>query len=223
MRRSLLPAALALLALSSFGRQRDFRSDFPVEKSRLRASGTNPYFPLDPGYRLTYRNGKAIVTTTVLNETRVIDGVETRAVEDRETKDGALTELTRDYYAIDPETGDVFHFGEDVDNYKEGTVIGHEGAWLSGVGRAKFGLMMPGNPMVGMKYYQEQAPKVAMDRIEILNISERVTTPAGTFEKCVHVRETSPLEVGLSYDRWYALGVGCVKDGSMPLVKIEKS
>jgi hypothetical protein len=222
MKRIFLFLVLTPLVLSSFGRQRDFRSDFPVEKSRLRASGANLYFPLDPGYRLTYQNGREIVTTTILNETRMIDGVETRAVEDRETKDGALTELTRDYYAIDPESGDVYYLGEDVDVYKNGKVVGHEGAWISGVGRAKFGLMMPGNPIVGMKFYQEQAPKIAMDRIEILNISERVTTPAGTFEKCVHVRETSPIEAGVSEDKWYAMGVGCVKDGLMPLVRIEK-
>jgi hypothetical protein len=222
MRRTLLFLFVALFVWSSFGRQRDFRSDFPLDKSRLRASGTNLYFPLDPGYRLIYQSGKMSITTTVLNETRVIDGAETRAVEDRETRDGVLTELTRDYYAIDPESGDVYYFGEDVDVYRNGKVIGHEGAWLSGIGRAKFGLMMPGNPVAGMKFYQEQAPKIAMDRIEILNTSERVTTPAGTFDNCVHVRETSPIEKDLSDDKWYAQGIGCVRDGLIPLVKIEK-
>jgi hypothetical protein len=221
MKRILLFVFLTLLALSSFGLQRDFRSDFQVDQSSLRPSGTNLYFPLDPGCRLTYQSGKETITTTVLNETRMIDGVETRAVEDRETKNGVLTELTRDYYAVDPASGDVYCFGEDVDVYKDGKVIGHEGAWLSGIGRARFGLMMPGNPMVGMKFYQEQAPKIAMDRIEILSVLERVTTPAGTFEKCVHVRETSPLEMSLSDDKWYAQGIGCVQDGLIPLVKIE--
>lgn len=224
MKRVAFAACLALFGFSLFGRQKEtaFRSDFPVEKRNLRSSGANPYFPLTPGYRLTYQSGREIITNTVLNETRTIDGVETRVVEDRETKNGALTELTHDYFAIDPSTGDVYYFGEDVDVYRNGKVVGHEGAWLSGVGGAKFGLMMPGKPAVGMKFYQEQAPRIAMDRIEILSVSERMIVPAGTFEKCLHVRETSPIEKGLSDGKWYAPGVGCVKDGSMPLVKIEK-
>jgi hypothetical protein len=215
---------LTLLGMIPYGRQAGtgYQSEFPVEKGRLRAAGANPYFPLVPGYRLIYQSGKETVTTTVLNETRKIDGVDTRVVEDRETRNGTLTELTRDYYAADPATGDVYYFGEDVDVYKGGKVIGHEGAWLSGVGGAKFGMFLPGNPSVGMKFYQEQAPGIALDRIEILSISERISAPAGTFEKCVHVRESSPIEKGLSDSKWYAPGIGCVMDGTMPLVKLER-
>jgi cytoskeletal protein CcmA (bactofilin family) len=38
----------------------------------------------------------------------MVDGVETRVVEDRETRNGQLIELTRDYYAADRVTGDVY-------------------------------------------------------------------------------------------------------------------
>jgi hypothetical protein len=140
-------------------------------------------------------------------------------VEDREMKNGALVELTHDYYAIDSATNDVYYFGEDVDVYKNGKVVSHEGSWLSGVKGAKFGLMMPGNPKPGQRFYQEQAPGVGMDRTEILAVNEKVTTPAGTFERCVHVVETSPIEKGLKDHKWYAPGVGQVRDGRMPLVK----
>jgi hypothetical protein len=106
-----------------------------------------------------------------------------------------------------------------VDVYKNGKVVGHEGAWLSGVKGAKFGLMMPGAPKAGQKAYQEQAPGVGMDRFEILSVGEKVTAPAGTFEKCIHVLETSPLEKGLRDHKWYAPGVGQVKDAEMVLVR----
>jgi hypothetical protein len=148
--------------------------------------------------------------------------VETRAVEDRETKNGQLVELTRDYYAIDSLTNDVYYFGEDVDTYKNGNVVGHEGAWLSGVNGAKFGLMMPGAPKAGQKFYQEQAPGVGMDRCEILSDNETIVTPAGTYEKCIHVVETSALEKGLHDHKWYAPGVGQVKDGEMLLVTVKR-
>jgi hypothetical protein len=159
------------------------------------------------------------ITDTVLNETKVVDGVETRVVEDRETRNGQLIELTRDYYAIDSVTKDVYYMGEDVDVYKNGKVTGHEGAWLSGVKGAQFGLMMPGAPKPGQKFYQERAPGVGMDRCEIVSVQDRVVTPAGTFEKCIHVHETSPLEKGSGEHKWYSTGVGPVKDAEMLLVR----
>ena len=58
-----------------------------------------------------------------------------------------------------------------------------------------------------------------MDRVEIVSDQEKVVTPAGTFEKCIHVLETSPLEKGLKDHKWYAPGVGQVKDAEMSLVK----
>jgi hypothetical protein len=199
-----------------------WQANFPVDKKMLSATGTNQYFVLTPGFRLYYEHRKDTVTTTVLNETKIVDGVETRAVEDRETKNGQLVELTRDYYAVDRNTGDVYYFGEDVNTYKNGKLAGHEGAWLSGVQGARFGMMMPGAVKVGLKFYQEQAPRVAMDRAEVVAVGETVTTPAGTFTNCVHMKETSALEKGMADHKWYAPGVGLVKDGEFVLVRVEK-
>lgn len=211
----LLAGAAALAAQPA----KDFQSVFAVEKKNLGIKGANPYFPLTPGYQLSYAHGKDTDTLTVLNETKMIDGVVTRVVEDRELKNGRLIELTRDYYAIDAATNDVYYMGEDVDVYKNGKVVGHEGAWLSGINGAKFGLMMPGTPKAAQKFYQELAPKVGQDRAEIISVDEKITTPAGTFEKCVHVVETSALEKGLHDHKWYAPGVGQVRDAEMLLVK----
>jgi hypothetical protein len=200
-----------------------WQSAFSVDQKKLISTGSNPYFNLTPGYRLVYKHGKDADTTAVLNVTKRIDGVETRAVEDRETKNGQLVELTLDYYAVDPATQDVYYFGEDVDVYQGGKVVSHEGAWLSGIKGAKFGLMMPGKPKPGMRFYQEQAPGVGMDRAEILAVNERVATPAGKFDNCIHARETSAIEKTLSDHKWYAPGVGLVKDGEMVLVQSGKN
>lgn len=197
----------------------DFQAVFVVDKKTLGVKGANPYFNLTPGYTLEYQHGSASDTITVLPETKMIDGVETRAVEHRETKNGKLAEVTRDYYAIDSVTNDVYYFGEEVDVIKDGKIVDHEGTWLAGVKGAKFGLMMPAAPRAGQKFYQELAPGVAMDRVEIVSVEEKVTTRAGVFEKCVHVRESSPLEKLLGDSKWYAPRVGQVKDGKMALVK----
>ena len=111
----------------------DFQAVFMVDKKTLGVKGANPYFNLTPGYTLEYQHGSASDTITVLPETKVIDGVETRAVEHRETKNGKLAEVTRDYYAIDSVTNDVYYFGEEVDVIKDGKIVDHEGTWLAGV------------------------------------------------------------------------------------------
>ena len=58
-----------------------------------------------------------------------------------------------------------------------------------------------------------------MDRVEIVSVTEKIVTPAGAFENCVHVVESSPIEKGLRDHKWYAPGVGQVKDAGMVLVK----
>jgi len=86
---------------------------------------------------------------------------------------------------------------------------------------ARFGLMMPTWIEVGLKLYQEQAPGVGMDRAEIVGVGETVTTPAGTFKNCIQTRETSALEKGMADHKWYAPGVGMVKEGEFVLVRVE--
>ena len=218
MRNCLLAAAVMAAGAGTLTCQQDgWTSEFNVDKKTLGVKGSSPYVNLTPGYRLTYKKGAITDTITVLAETKGIDGVETRVVEHRELKNGALFESTRDYFAIDSATGDVYYFGEDVDVYEGSKVTSHKGSWLSGEKGARFGLLMPAQPKPGMRYYQERAPGVAMDRLEIVSVTEKVTTPAGTFENCVHVLETSPLEKGLKDHKWFAAGVGQIKDGKMPL------
>jgi hypothetical protein len=220
MTRAILAAGSLLLGAATLAAQtgKDWQNSFAVDKKTLGVKGSNPYFPLTPGYRLSYKHGSDTDVVTVLNETRMIDGVECRVAEDREEKNGQLVELTHDYYAIDPATNDVYYMGEDVDVYKNGKVVGHEGAWLSGVKGAKFGMMLPGQPKAGQKFYQEQATGVGMDRIEIKSTTEKVATPAGTFDNCILVEETTPLEKTAKDHKWYVKGIGAVRDAQMLLV-----
>ncbi len=54
----------------------------------------------------------------------------------------------------------------------------------------------------------------------IVSLDEELKTPAGTF-KCVHVKETTPLEKDVSH-KWYAPGVGLVKDDGFVLTSSGK-
>lgn len=217
---ALVGLACASLVLAQGAGILTYRDTFTVDKAALTDSGRSTYFVLEPGYRLTFRNGKDTLIVSVLTDTKMVDEVRTRVVEERETSGGQLAEVSKNYFAIDKTTGDVYYFGEDVDEYKNGKIVGHGGAWLSGVNGAKFGLMLPGKPQVGDRYYQEVAPKTAMDRAEVVSISEDVTVPAGAFKRCLRTRESTPLESGVG-DKWYAPGVGLIKDAGFALTRIE--
>jgi hypothetical protein len=183
------------------------------------STGHNRYFVLEPGFKIVIEGKQGGHTVrsvlTVLNETETVDGVETRIVEDNETSDGVQTEVSRNHFAICNKTNSVFYFGEDVDTYKNGAIVAHDGAWLAGQNGAQAGLEMPGIIMLGARFNMEVAPGIAEDRSEIISMTETVTTPAGTFENCLKIRETSAIEPG-SFYKYYAPGIGLVKDG--PLV-----
>ena len=95
---------LSMILLASLLSAEDFQSEFKVDKKTLGTKGANPYFPLTPGHRLEYANGAVTRVWLVTNQTLTIDGVETVVVEDRESKGGHLSELTKDYFAIDSAT-----------------------------------------------------------------------------------------------------------------------
>ena len=157
---------------------------FAVEPGELSSTGRNPYFVLEPGYVLELADGDNRLVITVLDETETIDGVETRVVEERESEDGQLVEVSRNFFAINPRNSDVFYFGEDVDVYRNGAVAGHEGAWRSGVDGARFGLMMPGEPLLGARFYEEVAPGIAMDRAEVTSLTDSLECARRPLPRC---------------------------------------
>jgi hypothetical protein len=195
-----------------------WRDKFDVEKQDLAATGNNSFLPIQPGKVWKLSDGKDTLTVTILAETKTIDGVKCGVLEERETKDGELAEISRNFFATDKSTNDVYYLGEDVDNFKDGKLVDHESEWHAGEKGARMGLMLPGKPKVGEKFYQEIAPKVAMDRVEVVSTDETVKTPAGTFEHCLHLKETTPLESDVSH-KYYAPGVGMIKDDAFELAE----
>ena len=226
--RLFLLTALGLLIVGATvgsrgqGDDKTWRADFAVDKAELSITGRGDYFILEPGFEQTLEGGNERVTIRVLDQTRIVSGVETRVIEERETKAGELVEISRNYFAISKRTNDVFYFGEEVDIYQNGKIVDHEGAWLAGVKGATFGLAMPGQPVLRAKYYQEIASGVAMDRSEVVSLMETIRTPAGEFRNCLKTEETTPLEPGVKEYKYYARGVGLVQDGALKLVKYGK-
>jgi hypothetical protein len=81
-------------------------------------------------------------------------------------------------------------------------------------------LIVPGQPLLGARYYQEIAPGVAMDRVEIVEMDLRIETPGGTFEGCFRTEDTTPLEPDVREEKAYCPGVGIVQDEALVLVEV---
>jgi hypothetical protein len=201
-------------------------TSFDLQNCDFVSSGENSYFVLEPEYQVILggqEEGEELqLVMTVLNETKVVDGVETRVVEEKETEGGNLVEVSRNYFAICKPTNNAIYFGEEVDMYKDGKIVSHEGAWLAGENGSQAGMIMPGKAEVGLKYYQEIAPGVAEDRAEIISVNDTLNTPAGTFKQVLKTEETNPLKPGEKEFKFYAPGIGLIQDEAIKLVKYVK-
>ena len=185
-------------------------------------ASTNAYFPLQVGHHWRYEGdeeGAAVqLEVTVLDAIEVIGGVSTHVVEERELHDGALAEVSRNFF-VEASDGTVCYFGEDVDIYEDGVIVSHEGAWRGDQPGNQPGIIMPADPRPGTKFVMEHAPGVAEDQGTIVG-SGPVTVPAGTFPDAIRVKELNPLD-GDRGLKVFARGVGLVIDGTLELVSQE--
>lgn len=201
-------------------------SSFNLEKCDFVSTGENKYFILKPGYQVTLEgeeDGEELkLVMTVLNETKIVNGIETRVVEEKETEGGNLVEISRNYFALCKPTNNAIYFGEDVDIYENGEIVSQEGAWLAGQNGSKAGMIMPGKVEVGLKYYQEIAPGVAEDRAKIVSVNGSMVTPAGTFDQVLKTEETNPLKPEEKEFKFYAPGIGLIQEEAIKLVNYTK-
>lgn len=242
VRRLVLAATIALAPMIATAENDGFTTQFPLGSCWFATVGGSPYFPLAPG-RQTYFTNSACVAAgrcdeltelwiTMERETRRINlpqgrgtrAVMTRVMEERELEDGELIEVSRNYVADCLPMHDVYYFGEDVDIYEDGEVVSHDGAWLAGKHGAQPGiLMLDDGFLLGSKYYQERAEGVALDRAEHKRAGFSVHVPAGRFNDCVDVDETTPLEPGHVSKKTYCRDVGLVKDGDLELTAVYRN
>jgi hypothetical protein len=186
-----------------------------VDTANLATVGKNAYFNLEPGYRLRYTDGSLIRTMTVRRKTKMVDGVQTRVIEEKEEKDGQPTKVVWKYYAIDKTTTAVYCFGVRVQSYQNGQLVSHRG-WRAGDHGAMFTLAMFAEPKAGDALVRQHAKQV----YKVTDTGAKVVTPAGTFTNCLR---TEVKGAAKNNAKVFAPGVGLVKDGQFTLVKISQS
>jgi hypothetical protein len=170
----------------------------------------NPYFSLTPGTTFSYKSktdeGTEVIKVMVTDKTRRVMGVTTLVVWDRVWLDDKLIEETYDWYAQDQE-GNVWYFGEDSKEYKNGKVVSTKGSWEGGVNGAMPGIIMKNKLTVGDSYRQEYYQGEAEDMGEVVSLNEKVVVPYGSFENCVKTKDWSALEPDVIEYKYYSPSV----------------
>lgn len=176
----------------------------------------NPYWPLVPGttwiYEAQSAEGVERIEVVVLDETRVVAGIECVVVRDTVLLDGEVIEDTYDWYAQDAD-GNVWYMGEDVNNYEDGELVNHDGAWEAGVDGALPGIKVWAVPRVNLApYYQEYHEGKAEDLGRDVSVNGEASVPFGEYRDLLVVEEWNALEPGVVERKYYAQGIGTVRE-----------
>lgn len=191
--------------------------DPQIIPTEFSASITNPMFSLPVGRKLTFQaeteDGTEKIEIEIESGTKVIMGVTTTIYRDRVYIDGQLVEDTRDYLA-QHQNGDVWYFGEEVDNYEDGTLVDHAGSFIAGVNGAQPGIWIKGTHVPGDSYRQEYAPGEAEDMRDVVAVDLTLTTKRGTYRGCVQMYDWTPLDPESREYKYY-----CPEDRALVLVE----
>jgi len=193
------------------------RSDEPadLDPADFTTEIDNRYWPMAPGTQWVYREideeGQELrVVVTVTSGTKeVANGVTARVVRDTVTLDGEVVEDTFDWYAQDS-AGTIWYLGEDTAEFENGRIVSREGSFEAGTDGALAGVIMPGEPAVGMAYRQEYLRGEAEDNGEVLSLDEQAEVPAGHFDRALLTKDTITIEPDVLEYKLYVPGVGPV-------------
>jgi hypothetical protein len=193
---------------------------FAARKFPDRPRIDNRYLPALPGTRYVFEGTantdegiiQRRIVTTVTDMTKVVNGVRTVVIWDRDFNDGELAEEELAFWAQDKQ-GNVWNLGEYPEEYEDGEFVGAPSTWIAGQDRARAGVIMLAQPRVGALYLQGYAPAVEFfDCAEVVRRGVTTCTPLDCYHRVLVVDESSPLEPDSGVQRkFHAPGVGVVR------------
>ena len=194
-----------------------------IDPADFVATIDNPYWPLLPGTKWTFRSQEERTETAVTTVRRMVIGVSTVVVHDQVFNGSDLMEDTFDWYAQDT-AGNVWYFGEDTVSYEDNPAGDHAGSWEAGVNGAQPGIVMLADPSIGDLYRQEYLAGEAEDIALVRRLDAKV--PTGSYDKVLVTEEWTPLEPDVYELKYYARGVGVIEErqiaGGNELVQLTK-
>ena len=196
--------------------------DFDVSHfSEQSANVTNKFLPIQPGTTFTLtgtanRGGggnshQVIFTVTEL--TKMVNGVRTQVLWDRDIQEGVLAEEELAFWAQD-DFGNAWLFGEYPEEHA-GTTVTAPSTWLAGIQEATAGILMRVNPKVNTSQYEQgNGPAVGfLDLAKVFAENQSTAVPTGTYQGVLVVDEWDPNQQpadGHQY-KYHAPGVGIIQ------------
>jgi hypothetical protein len=186
----------------------------------------NPWFPLVPGTNFVL-SGTVLgddgqlhphkIVTTVSSVRKVLNGISTLVVYDRDYEDGELQEAELAFEAQD-KRGVVWNVGEYPEEYEDGEFAGAPSTWISGIHGARAGVSMLAQPYPGRRaYLQGSAPDVEFrDCGKVVRLGQHVCVRVGCYRNALVIDEWAPLEPEGGHQlKYYAHGVGVIRVGAV--------
>jgi hypothetical protein len=182
----------------------------------------NKWFPLEPGEHSVFEgsafdDGQRIsrrVVSTVTDLTKVINGVDTMVVWERDYSEGELVEAELAFFAQD-NYGNVWHMGEYPEEYEQGEFEKAPG-WLAGLKGAKAGIAMRAQPRLKTpSYAQGYAPPPInwVDRGRVYKVAKNICVPVDCYDDVLVIEEFERNKPGAFQLKYYASGVGDIRVG----------
>lgn len=181
----------------------------------------NMWFPLKPGtiytttgtVETTGETTERRVTHTVTGLTKVIDGVKTLVMWDRDYEDEVLVESELAFFAQD-NAGTVWLFGEYPEEFEEDKFVGAPNTFIHGIAGSQAGIAMQAEPRTGPpEYVQAHAASVGfLDCGRVYEEDVALCVPTGCYGDVLVIDEHNPLEPEVGHQRkYYSAGTGLVK------------
>jgi hypothetical protein len=187
----------------------------------------NPMLPLIPGtqYTLEGTSVQGAVTAsahtvvfTVTDATKVVNGVRTLVIWDRDFQNGKLTEEENAFFAQD-RSGNVWQLGEFPEEFDaRGRSMGAPRTWIAGAAGAEAGIHMFAQAHVGgPSYVQGFAPAIGfLNEAKIVKEDQSLCGPLRCYTDVLVIDEfshlVSPLEPPKGHVfKYHAPGVGVVR------------
>jgi hypothetical protein len=187
----------------------------------------NRMLPLIPGtqYTLEGTSVQGAVTAsahtvvfTVTDATKVVNGVRTLVIWDRDFQNGRLTEEENAFFAQD-KSGNVWQLGEFPEEFDaRGRSMGAPRTWIAGAAGAEAGIHMFAKPEVGgASYVQGFAPAIGfLNEARIVKEDQNLCGPLKCYKDVLVIDEfshlVSPLEPPKGHVfKYHAPGVGVVR------------
>jgi hypothetical protein len=216
-------AALASSVASPCDQVVRFERDAFTRPTRI----NNKWMPLIPGTQFIFegsinQGGGTVavphqVVFTVTDLIKVVNGVRTVVLWDRDFDDGQLVEAELAFFAQD-KNGNVWNLGDYPEEYMGGVFEGAPSTWIAGQADAKAGIHMFADPKVGSPSYLQGLARTIgfLDCGQVVAKDQSIHVPIGNYENVLEINEWSPLEPDSGIQvKYYAPGVGNVEIGGV--------